>query len=284
MALLKRGKRSAEGDPAAGLAEILDGYELPSFPRVVTTAIEKVSSVDADLSDVADTLRDDPGLSVHLLRLVNSASFAPRRPIVDLHQAVMMLGRNQLESILICLAVNKSLPTGGTPGFNSQLFWTTAAKRATVAAAFADVLDPSRRSENFTAALLADLALPVLAQQVDGYGDVLLQAAESDDSLSDLELRKFAWTHQTVGGLMCATWEFPEKLADSIAHHHDPIEASDILPLVKVVAAVRDFDDDECRQGFTADVTQTFGLPSDQAESILETAFADASAAASMFV
>ncbi len=283
MAILKRAKRSGEADAADGLAAILEGYELPSFPRVVTTAIEKVSGADADLNDVADTLKDDPGLSVHLLRLVNSASFAPRRPIVDLHQAVMMLGRNQLESILICLAVNESLPKGPIPGFDSQDFWTTAAKRATVAAAYANVLDPSRRSENFTAALLADLALPVLAHQIEGYGDLLLQAAATRDPLLEIEHREFAWDHQKVGGLMCVTWEFPDQLAEAIANHHDPVEASDILPLVKVAAAVRDFDDEECRQNFLADITQTFGLPTDQAESILEGAFADASATAAMF-
>jgi len=284
MAILRRVKRMSDVDPAAEISHVLDGYELPSFPRVVTTAIEKVSSLDADMGDVADTLKDDPGLSVHLLRLVNSASFAPRRPIVDLHQAVMMLGRNHLESLLISLAVNRTLPNEPAPGFDSREFWSTAARRATVAAAFANLLDPSRRSENFTAALLNDLALPVLAHQVDGYGDLLAEWRASREPLWEMERGRFGWDHQAVGGLMCRTWEFPEQLTDAIASHHEPVEASDILPLVKVVSAVRDFDGDERKEGFITDVNRIFGLPAEQAEAILDEALADASATASMFV
>jgi HD-like signal output (HDOD) protein len=283
MAFLRRAKRQLGSGAAEVLADLLDGYALPSFPRVITQAIERVSSVNADMGAVAETLKDDPGLSVHLLRLVNSASFAPRRPIVDLHQAVMMLGRNQLESMLISMAVNQALPKGPTPGFDTARFWAAASQRATVAATYANLFDPIRRSENYTAALLCDLALPVLAQQVPGYADVLDEVSDRGVSLIEMEEERYGWNHQTVGALMCENWEFPVQLTESIGAHHDPVAASDILPLVKVVATVRDFGDPASREAFLSDVITTFGLPGEQAAPMLEDALSDAAATASLF-
>lgn len=283
MAILKRSRGSTAERSAHALADILDGYELPSFPRVIAAAIESVSSVNADMGKVADVLKDDPGLSVQLLRLVNSASFAPRRPIVDLHQAVMMLGRNQLESMLISLAVQRALPKGATPKFDVQAFWAAATQRATVAATYANLFDPGRRSENYTAALLADLALPVLTLQVPGYLDLLEEAGDGVASLCGLEEERFGWTHQSVGALMCEMWGFPEQLRGAIGTHHEPVSASDILPLVKVVATVPDFNVAQCREAFVTDVTRTFGLPAEQAAQMLDDALADATATASLF-
>lgn len=283
MAILRRARRGPETRATGVLDELLDGYSLPSFPRVITRAIERVSGDDADMGAVAEILKDDPGLSVRLLRLVNSASFAPRWPIVDLHQAVMMLGRNQLESMLISMAVNRTLPKGPTPGFESSAFWAAATRRATVAATYANLFDPSRRSENYTAALLSDLALPVLADQTPGYVDVLTEASDRRVSLIELEDERYGWNHQTIGALICESWEFPSQLTDAVGAHHDPVAASDILPIVKVVATVRDFGDPANREAFLSDVTTTFGLPAVQAAPMLEDALADAAATASLF-
>lgn len=51
---------------------------------------------DADTRDIEIQLKQDPALSYHLLRLVNSAAFAPATPIHNFAQAIDRLGRRQL--------------------------------------------------------------------------------------------------------------------------------------------------------------------------------------------
>ncbi|WP_426197541.1 HDOD domain-containing protein [Massilia sp. DWR3-1-1] len=51
---------------------------------------------DADTRDIEIELKQDPSLSYQLLRLVNSAAFAPATPIHDFAQAIVRLGRRQL--------------------------------------------------------------------------------------------------------------------------------------------------------------------------------------------
>lgn len=52
---------------------------------------------DADTREVETLLKQDPALSYHLLRLVNSAAFALSTPIASFSQAIRLLGRRQLQ-------------------------------------------------------------------------------------------------------------------------------------------------------------------------------------------
>ena len=89
----------------------------------------------------------------------------------------------------------------------------------------ADRVSPRDRGICFTAALLQDMAVPLLADaRPDAYGPIL-EASAGTPLLQKLEQETLGLDHSEVAGWLCDTWEFPTGLAEAIRAHHAPEDA-----------------------------------------------------------
>ena len=277
------GFRRKTEDRMASVHAVLDGYELPSFPHVVSDALGKLGDPDVGLGDVANVLELDPGVSVKILSLVNSAAMGMRNPVDSLHKAVTMLGRNQVESILISTAAHASVPVPRSPIFDSSRFWKAAACRAVIATSISSAVEPARRSETFTAALLQDMALPVLVDRVDGY-DVILKSWY-DGAIVDLaaeEESTYGWDHASVAAAMGARWDFPPSLLDAIAQHHDPDDEAEMIG-VRLVADWHEVDPESGRERLTEQASQIPALATIDLDSLIDEALERVGEVAALF-
>ena len=261
------GKARGEAREGEAIRELLKNADLPSLPSVVATAIGQLGQTDVNIGDVADTVAQDAGLSLQLLKTVNSLTFAPRTPIDTVRHAVIMLGRNALESLLFSFGVVRALPNDPTPGFDSTDFWTTAAFRAGVAAGITELLDPSATSRNFTAALLQDMALPLLASKVERY-PAIVAAKRGSERLHEIETATFGWDHSQVGAWMAEEWGFPESLTSGIAFHHGG--DGDSSSVMRAVAEIRGTNEGQAMDSVLAAIEHWCGVSREQAEMIVE--------------
>lgn len=67
---------------------------------------------DVDDTELELTFKRNPGLSYHLLRLINTVAFGQRAKVDSIHQALMLLGRRQLNRWLQMLMFTHSSATG----------------------------------------------------------------------------------------------------------------------------------------------------------------------------
>ncbi len=291
MALFQKKKQSRatpnnDGGRSKGgrksLSHIIGDEELGAFPALISDALRKIAEPDFDLNSIADLLMNDPGVTVRLLGLVNSAALSRGRPVTSVHQAVVIVGRNQLESLLISLAVKGALPNPNVPGFDHGRFWMTSARRAAIAGQLATVVDPSRRSENFTAALLQDMALPVLAQRTDGYCETLQNWHESPTDLAVLERQSFGWDHGEIASLMAAAWDFPPELVSFLDAHHSALEDVDTLLPAKIVASIREIDEAGDEQ-LVQLASETYSMTPDRVLELVEVAGHETNRLAALF-
>lgn len=283
--MLKLLKRRKKVDPARRLREVLGDYELPSFPSVLVSALEKVRDPDSSPREIGDTVGADPGLSVRLLGTVNSPAFGLRNRVRSIDHAISLLGRDQLESLLISMAASRSLPSKPARGFEPSRFWSTAAKRATTARALADRIDPSTRSESFTASLLQDLAIPLLSHRKgDEYGALLEQWHHGGDDLASMERSEFGWDHAELGGAICERWHLPERQARAIAEHHDQSgDEPPALHAVRLVSVLRETGEEAGIEGLIEKARDEYGVPADETAELVRQSFEDAQAISKMF-
>lgn len=229
-----RWKRSP--DPKKELKSLVGDYELPSFSSVAMSTLTLLRE-DADMKEVADKLMTDPGLTVRLLKTVNSAAFGMRKEVTNLQYATTLLGRARVESLVLTAAVGGSLPN--PPGIDTQSFWQLSARRACLAKRIAQKRHPETAVESFTAGLLQNMAVPVLASAHGERYSALYRDATGTNgsSLHHRELETFGYDHAQVGAMMAEVWGLPEGLITAIAdHHHVGQRAPDAVEAVAHVS------------------------------------------------
>lgn len=229
--------------PQAALREVIGDYELPTFPTTVMEVLRAIRDPDLELDDVATKVEADPGLVVRVLKTVNSAAFGLARSVDTVGHGLAMLGRGRLESLVLGLAVRDALPTPTTEAFDRSRFWSTAARRATLARRVAAELHPATQAQCFTEALLQDMAVPVLAAARAAEYSQVLDAwhSDGDTCLAALEREAFEWDHGAVGSVMATQWELPARLVDGIGGHHG---GEGVDRAVMIVSHLRESEDE----------------------------------------
>ncbi len=170
MFLREKKKAKTPDNSADGvLRDALGDLSIPSFPSVMLETLDVLRDPDVSAEAVADSLRPDPGATVRLLRLVNSASYGPATEIRSVSQAVAMAGLGTVESMLMAVGVRVALPNVDVEGLQQRRFWQAAARRGCIARTFADELHPATADQSFTAGLLQDMAVPLLAIARETY-------------------------------------------------------------------------------------------------------------------
>ncbi len=274
-------------DPKARLKKVLKGYQLPSFPAVVMQILQKIRSPYSSASDIALSLSLDPGLSVRLLGIANSAAFSPINKVENLTQAIALVGMSQLESLVLGVGVAKGIPKKMCQWHDPAQFWRTSARRAMLAHELALILCPAKESECFTSAFLQDMALPFLAcHRSDDYEPVLKKWHLEGGDLAQLEREALEWDHAEVATWICSEWGLPENIAIAIKDHHailgkDEHGASGPVGLVSLL---REDDDNDGTDEIIEKAQTLYHISREKMESVIELSFKNAEDLARMIV
>ena len=229
-------------DPVKALRGALGEFTLPSFSKADLELMRRIRDPEATSTEISEILELDPGLTVKLLTLANSAAYTPSHEIRSVSQAVALVGLSQLESLVMAATLTKSMPKWDHESLSAEEFWNTATLRGVLARDLAKRLCPAKMTECFTAGFLQDFAIPFLAsQRPDDYGPILEAWHEGDSELWVRERELFDWDHAQVGTWIANEWELPESLASAIGGHHSPDDPAYDCPLpVALVANLSD--------------------------------------------
>ncbi len=268
-------------DPRAELRRLIGDYQLPSFSAAAVSTLSLLRS-DADMSQIVERLMADPGLNVRILRTVNSSAFGLRHEVSNLEHAANLLGRSRIEPLVLAAAVGDSLPSPSS--IDTAGFWQTSACRACLARHLARSLDPSQETEVFTAALLQDMAVPVLAESFPDRYAALYERSIIDDSftLQEMEQEAFGYDHAQVGAMMAETWDLPEPLISAVADHHLPGQRAPFA--VEAVSRIRHSNPVDSLEAVRTHCIGQLQVGPDTLEQIIETAESESASLAQSMV
>src|SRR6056297_1035839 len=200
----------------------LDRDTLPSFPQVAAKLLEVSKDDTAPLEEVAKIVETDPGISIRVLELVNSAFYGLSRKVTSLSDSVVILGLDEIKKLALGIAIfEKIFKTGHTKEFNRLMFWRHSLAVAVLSMKIAQKIEYPNPEEAYTAGLLHDVGKIFLDLQGHrDYGKFIRNLSESTDLVIEKERSEIGIGHDDIGAFFCARWQLPESLVLAVKYHH----------------------------------------------------------------
>jgi|GEM_PF-277839 len=220
----------------------LDRDTLPSFPQVAAKLLEVSKDDTASLEEVAKIVETDPGISIRVLELVNSAFYGLSRKVTTLSDAVVILGFDEIKKLALGMAIfEKIFKKGHTKEFNRLMFWRHSLAVAVLSMKIAQRIEYPNPEEAYTAGLLHDVGKIFLdLQGHHNYGEFIKNLSESTDLVIEKERSEIGLGHDDIGAFFCTRWQLPENLALAVKYHHQSFEnhglAEDEKQLISIVS------------------------------------------------
>ncbi|MFN0242185.1 MAG: HDOD domain-containing protein [Planctomycetota bacterium] len=193
--------------------------ELPLLNASATQVVSVCSESSCDAKRLADILQRDPALAGHVLRVANSAAYAPREPIVSLQQAISRLGFDVMCDIALAVAVKGKI--FDAKGFEGELrvLWIHSATAGVWAKEVARMRRKSVEGA-FLSGLLHDVGKPVVLQ---ASLELFREAG-----VPPHEAAIHTWMdefHADVGAQLLCRWSMPDWMQTAVRWHHEPEQA-----------------------------------------------------------
>jgi putative nucleotidyltransferase with HDIG domain len=196
---------------------------LPSPPSTYFQILKELRSPAASLESISTVIERDPAVTGKLLQLVNSASFSLARHVVSAADAVLFLGLETTQSMVLLAHCYSHFDHVQNAGFSVEELWKHSFRVAKLARMVTMGHTTQLREESFTAGVLHDLGKLVLASHNPQlYRKAIESLAPGGPDICAAEHEQFGTDHTEVGAWLAAIWGLPNSVVEAIALHHHP--------------------------------------------------------------
>ncbi len=198
---------------------------VPSLPSLLFALKRELRSPEPSQVTLTEIIMQDPGMATKILQLVNSAFLGAPMQIVNLKEAISIMGVDRLRTLALTVGVFPELSDQFEPLWKHAV--TVA--RCAQAISFLENASNQQAQEAYTAGLLHEVGSILLAA-TDGakYQNVLRTVSEKKLSRRDSECSEFGATHNEVGAYLLGLWGLPESLVEVVAWHCAPSQSKQV--------------------------------------------------------
>jgi HD-like signal output (HDOD) protein len=193
--------------------------KIPVFRPVAIKLLSLLTSEEVDVFEVTGLLNSDPGFSVEVLTLANSAAYSLPNSVSTVARAVVVLGLERTREL-----VTRAALQGMVRGMGENAAMQDCWMHSRAAAALAAWLAPYYHvhpDQAYTVALMHDIGrLGLLSAHGSRYADLLGRITGTNENLMDVERMLFLVDHCQAGAWLTRTWGLPPEFQESSANHH----------------------------------------------------------------
>ena len=207
---------------------IKDIDNLTPIPAVVNQIMAAAEKPDSSMAEIAEIIMYDPSITANILKMCNSAYFNLPRKINSVHDAVTMMGMEQVIDIVLLKSGAENLQTGQKGyGLHEGELWKHAVSSALIARNLAEKKGSQHKQMIFTAALLKDIGKVILDRFIsDSYQKINDLVTNKGCSFREAEKKVIGIDHAELGGIIAKMWDFSPKMVFMIRNHHMNNEAA----------------------------------------------------------
>ena len=213
---------------------------LPSPPGVALEILALCREEIPDIKRIATVIGQDPALSSHVLRVVNSPFYALRNEVNTISHAMMLLGANSVRTLALSFSLIQGLRRDENAAMELPNYWQRCLVSAVTCRALGGWLQMPNEEGLFLVGLLQDVGMLALRESYGAhYSNLVTMAEGSHEQLLELERAKFGCDHGEVSGWLAQEWNLPEIYQSCLRFSHElenPEAPPDLLCFIKLVA------------------------------------------------
>lgn len=210
---------------------------LPSSPAVLKPLLELLRQPpdNIPLDRVVQLVSYEKTIVAQLLRIANSPLYRRARPAESIQAAILTLGIQRIEDILLGNCIGNIIPLDKWV-VDQRVFWRHSFGCALVCREFAERISYADPESAYLAGLLHDIGIIVNSlAYAEEFRAVLAAAVESGRPLDELEQEMLGFTHCDSGVILAKTWQLPPAIAEVIEWHHDVTRGPQGNALIAIV-------------------------------------------------
>lgn len=197
---------------------------IPQMPMPVQKVMAYIGNPEADLRQLAKLIEHDPGLTVNVLRMANSAFFGGPGKVTTVKDALLRLGMQRVYQLVIASGV-APLTRFAIKGYGlrpGELLEHSVAV-ATASETLARELEIAAPPYTFTAGLLVNIGKTVLGTFLEVDAEPILELAhERQIPFEQAERLVLGIDHAELGALLLAHWSIPEPIVNVVRYRLCP--------------------------------------------------------------
>ncbi len=197
---------------------------LPAPMGILAHLLEELEEWGGDSRELEQRLSREPSITAQVLKVANSAYYGCQQEVATLSRAIVVIGVKEVRNICLSVALVQQFQ-GLKPAlsFQRNRYWLHSFAAARFASHLAEAQGLASQEGAYVMGLLHDIGRLVLAYHLPDLFDEMAAVGPGEDPYRHEE--ELCFTHAEVGYWLCRKWRLPERVAEVVRYHHEPLKA-----------------------------------------------------------